>query len=480
MTDVRPIIDGQARATSSTLANMNPANGECLGLVSEAAADDVEDAVRIARAAFNDGVWRHQPPSQRAAVIERFAELVAGAAEELGRLDSEDMGKPITAAISDVGEAADILRTAARALLHVEGRTFVSDRSCFAATLHEPLGVVAAITPWNYPTPNVAHKLGPALATGNSVLLKPSEVACRSAVRLIELAFEAGVPTRVVHLLPGSGSGPGAALAAHRDIDLLTFTGSTGVGQAVQAAAGQSNGKRLLLECGGKSPQLLFPDAELSDALFEQLAAEAYENLGQLCVAKSRLLVHAAIAAEAHEGIARATAQLSVGDPSRPDTRYGAIAFARQHAKVRRYIEAARADGLRELASKGAVPAGLYAAPVAFADVPAFHPLARDEIFGPVLAITTFSNEAEAVALANDTPYGLSASVWTSDLGTGLRVARAIEAGEVLVRGTLPEPSAEVPMFSAEPVKQSGFGVEGGVEGLVSYTRRKSIRIDHG
>jgi acyl-CoA reductase-like NAD-dependent aldehyde dehydrogenase len=310
--------------------------------------------------------------------------------------------------------------------------------------------------------------------------LKPSEVACRSATRIVELAFEAGIPPGVLHLLPGRGSGPGAALAEHCDVDLLTFTGSTAVGQSVQAAAGRSNGKRLLLECGGKSPQLLFADAELSNELFEQLAAEAYANLGQLCVAKSRLLVQAEIAGEVYEGIGRATARLSVGDPSRPDTRYGAIAFDAQHAKVQRYLEAARDHGLREFASAGAVPAGLYIAPVAFADVPPSHPLARDEIFGPVLAITTFSSEAEAVALANDTLYGLSASVWTRDMGVGMRVARAIVAGEVLVRGTLPAPGAEVPLFSAEPAKQSGFGVEGGVEGLMSYTRRKSVRIDHG
>lgn len=480
MTDVRPIIDGRARDAASTLANINPATGECLGFIHESAPADVDAAAAIARRAFDDGAWSSLPPTARAAVIERLADLVAGAADELGRLDSEDMGKPITEAINEVGEAAGILRTAARALLHVEGRTFVSDRTCLAATLHEPVGVVAAITPWNYPTPNVAHKLGPALATGNSVLLKPSEVACRSAARLVELAFEAGIPTGVLHLLPGTGAGPGAALAAHVDIDLLTFTGSTVVGHAVQAAAGRSNGKRLLLECGGKSPQLLFPDAELSDALFDQLAAEAYANLGQLCVAKSRLLVHRSIAAETYEGIGRATARLSVGDPSDPGTRFGAIAFDRQHAKVQSYVETARAGGLLELGGTGPVPAGLYVAPVAFADVPREHPLAREEVFGPVLAITAFASEAEAIALANDTPYGLSASVWTRDLGIGLRVARAIVAGEVVVRRTLPSTSAEVPLFSAEPAKQSGFGVEGGVDGLVSYTRRKSIRIDHG
>lgn len=483
--EVHPLIDGRVRREGEGVVSLvDPADGTTFGTLADTPPALIDEAVASARAAFEAGIWRHRPPSERAAVMERVADAVAAAADELGALDSQDMGKPIGDAIGDVGVSAEIIRGYAQRLAVLSGDVFPSDHRSHGFRRYEAIGVVAAITPWNYPVPNLAHKLGPALAVGNSLIVKPSEVSSRSALRIAELAFEAGVPPSVLHIVTGRGEHAGDALARHGDVDLVTFTGSTAVGGRILAAAGQSNLKRVMIECGGKSPQIVFDDIADLESVVAQLAAAAFANSGQLCVAKSRLLVARPIAAEVERLLAIEVARHRPGDPRDTATRYGPIAFRRQYDRVSAMIAEAETAGLRRIGddTPTAPPhaGGYYVQPTIFADVPANARLAQDEVFGPVLAMTVFDDEAQAVAIANDSIYGLSASVWTRDLGRAHRMIGALATGDVEVFPGVPHDGGEVLDYAAEPRRQSGFGVEGGVAGLKSYCATKSAIIHFG
>jgi gamma-glutamyl-gamma-aminobutyraldehyde dehydrogenase len=350
--------------------------------------------------------------------------------------------------------------------------------------LWRPRGVVGAITPWNFPLINACLKLGPALAAGNTVVLKPSELSPRSTLLLAKIASEAGIPNGVINVVPGNGS-TGQALVAHPDVDLLTFTGSTRTGKAILQAIGGSSIKPVLLECGGKSPEIVFPDvAELGiEAIAAQIVRGAFWNQGQVCVARSRLLVHESIYREMLDALVAAASTLHPGDPLETSTMFGPLASYRQQSIVEDYIQSGVAAGATLLLD-GRQPEGgeqgCYVGPTIFADVPATARVAREEIFGPVLCVMPFASEEEALDLANDTDYGLAATIWTRDIVRANRMASRVKAGKVRVVASLAPVEGAGFSHSAEPCGQSGYGVEGGTSGLRSYMRRQSIEFSMG
>jgi len=457
----------------------NPATTAPVARLAEASAVTVGAAVTSARKAFDDGQWCRETPQFRAACLRRLADAIENAADELGRLDMEDMGKPLALAVDEARESADMIRADAGRAAGLAGKVFASHRDVNAYAIPEPLGVVAAITPWNYPMPNLAHKVGPALAAGNCVLLKPSEISSRSALKVAELAAEAGFPDGVLQVLVGRGETTGQALAGHMDVDMISFTGSTATGGSIMASAGRSNLKRLMLECGGKSPQIIFPDIPVTEELARHALATAFANSGQLCVAKTRLLVHVDIADRLTEAMADCLSGFEPGDPSDPATRFGPIAFERQFRRVNELIESGVQQGAspsRPATQRKPEGKGWFVPPVVFTQVTPGMRISREEIFGPVLAVTTFDSDDEALRLANDSPYGLSASLWTRDAQRVHRFSRELRVGTVKVYGGVPQRTDLFPAeFASEPAKQSGFGIEGGIGGLEAYCYQKGI-----
>ncbi len=476
---VEPFVDGRYRAstTTETYENVNPATETVLCEVTQGSAEDVDEAVRVARARFEDGSWSAMPPARRAAILLALADLMVEHKAEIGLLDSLEMGKPIQAALHDAGEfGPGLLRSWAGFADKLVGSSAPLGPSTVTLNVYQPRGVVGAITPWNFPSVNAVYKLGPALAAGNSVVLKPSELAPSSALRIAELALEAGVPEGVLNVVPGLGGTVGAALAGHPGLDMLSFTGSTTTGRRVMEAFGRSNGKPVLLECGGKSPQVVFDDAADLDAVADATVQSLVWNQGQVCSARTRLIVQDGIKDLLLEKVVERAGQHRPADPLDESTTFGPLASPAQRDRVKRYVEGALAAGA-EPVLKGAIQevGGCYVAPTVFDRVGPELPIVREEVFGPVLCVLPFSTDQEAVALANDTDYGLSATVWTSDLGRGKRMAYAIRSGAVAVRTGGPEDPPSGVTLSAEPQKASGFGAELGLGGLASYSSLKSI-----
>lgn len=479
--NIQPFVDGRYRPSSSTelFDNVNPATELGLCQVPCGNAADIDAAVRVARQRFDEGCWSELPPIRRAEILLKWADLIVANKMELALLDTLEMGKPIHASLLDAGTLAPhCLRVCAGFTDKLFGASAPVDARTLSFNTFEPRGVIGLITPWNFPVANAAVKLAPALAAGNTVVLKPSELSSSSALKLAELALQAGVPEGVLNVVPGLGVTAGAALALHHDVDLLSFTGSTVTGRKIMELCGRANGKPLLLECGGKSPHVVFEDAADLDRVAEVVTQSALVNQGQVCVATTRLLVQDRIKNALLEKVVALAREHRLGDPLDPATRFGPLASPAQRDRVKRYIDQGIQSGARavlkgEIQDKG----GCYVAPTIFDAVDQFMPIAREEIFGPVLCVQPFSTESEALALANATEYGLVATVWTRDIGRGRRLAHAIRVGSVTVRTGGEEGPASGVMLSREPQKASGFGCELGLKGLESYATLKLITL---
>jgi aldehyde dehydrogenase (NAD+) len=477
----RLLIGGEwvAAASGKTFETRNPATGELLAHVAEAGSEDVDRAVAAARAAF-EGPWRRMKPGERQRIMLRLADLVEAHFDELALLDTLDMGAPIRHTLGSKHHLVSMLRYYAGIATAIYGQT--ADTSLcgemFAATLKEPVGVVGAIIPWNGPMWATIFKTAPALATGCTVVLKPAEDAPLSPLRFAELALEAGLPPGVLNIVTGFGGDAGAALAAHMDVDKLSFTGSNVTGQQiVRASAG--NLKRLSLELGGKSPNIIFNDADLSRAA-PTAAMAVFANSGQICTAGTRVYVQRGIHDELVAEMARVGASLNIGNGAFPTTDLGPLVSQRQLDRVLGYLDSAQGEGAR-LVSGGARltdaahAAGFFVPPTVFADVSDDMRIAREEIFGPVASVMPFDTVDEVVTRANATPYGLGAGVWTRDIGRAHAMAKRLRAGSVWINCY----NAMDPSMPFGGYKMSGYGRESGTAQLDDYMSIKGLWIQH-
>jgi aldehyde dehydrogenase (NAD+) len=460
--------------SGKTFATINPSTGEEICQVAEADAADVDKAVKAARAAFEQGPWKKMRASERGRLLHRLADLIEKDSETLARLETLDNGKPLHVAKAvDVAKTVACYRYFAGWADKVQGKTIPIDGDFFCYTRHEPIGVVGQIIPWNYPMLMQAWKLAPALATGNTVVMKPAEQTPLSALRIGELIVEAGFPEGVVNLLPGFGPTAGAAIARHMDIDKIAFTGSTEVGRLIMEAAAQSNLKRITLELGGKSPNIIFEDTDLDEAV-EGAHMGLFVNQGQSCCAGSRVFVEEKIYDEfVEKSVARARKR-RVGDPLDPRTDQGPQVSQSQFERVLGYIESGQRDGATLACGGERVgDRGYFIQPTVFADVRDEMQIAREEIFGPVMSVIPFKNLDEVVTRANRTNYGLAAAVWTRDISKAHAIANSVRAGTVWVNCyNVLDPRAPFGGF-----KQSGIGRELGEYGLQQYTEVKTVIV---
>jgi 4-guanidinobutyraldehyde dehydrogenase/NAD-dependent aldehyde dehydrogenase len=481
--DVTPrreaFIDGRyvAARDGASFACVSPIDGRVLADVAACDVADADRAVASARRAFDAGTWSGRAPADRKRVLLRFAELLRAHRDELALLETLDVGKPISESLNvDIPAAARCITWYAEAIDKVYDEVAPTARDALALITREPMGVVAAIVPWNFPLLMASWKLGPALATGNSVILKPSEKSPLTALRVAELALEAGLPEGVLNVLPGYGHTVGKALALHGDVDCVAFTGSTTTGKLMLEYSGQSNMKRVWLECGGKSPNIVLADAPDLDQAARAAAAAIFFNQGEMCSAGSRLLVQESIHDALLEKIGAIARRLEPGDPLDPATQLGAIVDDIQLQRVLGYIDSGREEGATvRLGGSRVRPdsGGYYVEPTVFENVAPTMRIAREEIFGPVLAAITFRDVEEAVRIANDVMYGLAAAVWSRDITTAHRVARALRAGMVYVN-CYDADDITVPFGG---FKQSGTGRDKSLHALDKYTELKTTWI---
>ncbi len=473
------LINGnwQSAASGKTFKSVNPATGEVIAEVAEGDAADIDLGVRASRSAY-ESTWSRTNPGDRGRLLYKLAELVETHGDELAMLDCLDAGKPLLDCKADIPAATAIIQFFAGLTDKIRGHTMPVQAGYFAYTRREPYGVIGAIVPWNYPLYNVCVKIAPILAMGNTCILKPAEQTPLSALELGRLAQEAGFPDGVLNIIPGYGETAGAALARHMDVDKLSFTGSTEVGRLVMEAAAKSNLKPVTLELGGKSPNIIFSDANLEPAL-DSAALTVFYNQGQTCTAATRLLVQQDVADRVVEGLVTRAGKVKIGDPLAEDTHLGALVSREQFDRVSRYIQQGLTEGAR-IRCGGKPPSdptlrnGFFMQPTIFTDVHPQMSISQEEIFGPVLSVIPFSTEEEAIALANSVPYGLAASVWTRDAARLHRVANAIQAGLIWANCV----AIENPGVPVGGFKQSGFGKEYGIEAGHEYTRLKTVWVD--
>jgi aldehyde dehydrogenase (NAD+) len=460
--------------SGKTFATVNPSTGEEICQVAEADAADVDKAVQAARRAFDQGPWKKMRASERGRLLHRLADLIEQNADQLARLETLDNGKPLSIAKAvDVTKTIACYRYFAGWADKVQGKTIPIDGDFFCYTRHEPIGVIGQIIPWNYPLLMQAWKLAPALATGNTIVMKPAEQTPLSALRLGELILEAGFPEGVVNLLPGFGPTAGAAIARHMDVDKVAFTGSTEVGRLIMEAAAKSNLKRISLELGGKSPNIIFADSDIDDAV-EGAHLGLFVNQGQSCCAGSRVFVEQTIYDEfVEKSIARARKR-RVGDPLDPLTDQGPQVSESQFDRIMGYIESGKREGATLACGGERVgDRGYFIQPTVFSDVQDEMKIAREEIFGPVMSIIAFKDMDEVISRANRTTYGLAAGVWTRDIKKAHAVANSVRAGTVWVNCYhVLDTRAPFGGF-----KQSGMGRELGEYGLQQYTEVKTVTL---
>ena len=478
--DPRPVVDGHRldEVAGEHLASIDPATGRQLVLVPAAGADLVDVAVQAARTAFEDGPWARWGARERARVLLDLADALERHGDELAVLDSVEMGMPVSGARADIALAATGVRWCAESCDKLVDTVIPSPSTGLTVNARVPRGVVGAIVPWNFPMFNALSKIGPALATGNTLVLKPSELASLSALRVADLALEAGVPAGVLNVVPGLGAVAGEALAAHHDVDFLTFTGSTRVGRRLMELSAASNLKPLTLELGGKSPQVVLGSARDLEAIADAVASTVFWNSGQVCTAGSRLIVHENLADELVALVAARASAIRVGDPLDPGTTHGPLASAAQLDRVTSLVERSRQQGSRVVVGatrSAALPGGYGYDATVLTDEPD-DAVTRQEVFGPVLSVARFGDDDEAVRLANDTEYGLTAYVWAGDVAEGYRLGRRLRCGGVNINPSVDSPP-EVMGAGFEPARASGFGVEGGLAGLQSFTRLRTITL---
>ncbi|GHC19938.1 aldehyde dehydrogenase [Aidingimonas halophila] len=457
-----------------TFETVNPATGDVLARVASCDAPEAEAAIRHARQAFNTGNWSRIAPSERKRALLRLADLMECHKHELALLDTLDMGKPVTSSMGDMAGAISCIRYNAETIDKLYGEVAPTGEDSLGMILREPLGVVASIVPWNFPLMMTAWKIGPALAAGNSVILKPSEKSPLSALRLAQLALEAGLPTGVFQVLPGYGHTVGQALALSMDVDCLSFTGSTQVGKLLMQFAGQSNLKRVYLECGGKSPNLVFADCKDLDAVATNAAAAIFHNQGEVCIAGSRLLVENSVRETFIEKVLEAAETMQPGDPLDPASFMGAIVDRTQYQSILDYIRRGVEEGAHLRVGGEATneeSGGLFIPPTVFDGVTPQMAIGREEVFGPVLSVFGFDTEEEAITMANDSQYGLAAGLWSQDIDRIMRVTRRLHSGQVYVNnwagGDMTMPFGGV--------KQSGNGRDKSHHSLEEYSELKSV-----
>ncbi len=436
----------------------NPATGKRLAHIAEGDAPDVDHAVKAARKAFESGVWSRMKPADRKKVLLKFADLVEANAGEIALLYCLEAGKPISDCVNtDIPDTLHCLRWHAEAIDKLYDRISPTGPENLGLIIREPVGVVGCVVPWNFPAQMVAWKIGPALATGNSVVLKPAEQTSLSALRMAELAAEAGLPPGVFNVVPGFGPTAGQAVGMHKDVDMVSFTGSTEVGRYFLKYSADSNLKRIILECGGKSPQVVLADPPDLDVVAQNAVAAAFWNMGENCSCGSRLIVYQKVKDDLLERVARLAGTWKVGDPLDPETKVGSMIEKQHLEKVLKYIDAGKESGARLVMGgrRTLEQTGGYFVEVSIFDgVKNTMKIAREEIFGPVLSVIPFSEEEDALALANDTNYGLAASIYTRDLNKAHKFARGIRAGTVSVN-CFSEGDITTPFGG---FKESGFG----------------------
>lgn len=457
------------------LENRTPIDNSVIGYIADGNADDVNAAVAVARATFEAGDWRDLSPSERKKVMLRWAKLMEENLEELAALDCIDAGKPITECLNtDMPATIDTFYWYAEAIDKIFGKVAPTGNDALGLIVTEAIGVVGAVLPWNFPAQMFAWKVAPALSAGNSVIVKPAELTSLSAYKMVQLAYEAGIPEGALSLVCGLGEKVGEPLGRHMDVDIVSFTGSTEVGRYFLQYSAQSNLKEVVLECGGKSPQIVFEDAEL-DAAVPHILASAFWNMSENCSCGSRLIVHESVKDALLTKLVDGLKAWKVGNPMDESVSIGPMVEEAHFNKVQSFLDITTEEGGR-LVSGGKVHvnlgSGWYIEPTIFDNITPNMTLFQNEVFGPILAVTTFSTEAEAIALANDTHYGLAASFYSQNVKRTMRVARAIKAGTVSING-FSEGDITTPFGG---FKQSGFGgKDNGLEAFEQYVQTKVI-----